>query len=56
MSVKFGWLDGRLDDGSRGKNTDKCMELEQLTERLLAKLQPSNLVNTDNLLRNTLMF
>ena len=49
LSVKFGWVDRRLGAVHGKKTTDKCMDhnnLEKLTERLLAKLHPSNLVNT----------
>lgn len=47
MSVTFNLVDGHL-DGVQGKKViDKCTQkLEKLSEYLLGKRQPTNLVNT----------
>ena len=46
LSVKFGWVEGCLDAFRRKKNRQVYGKLEKLTEHLLTKRHPSNLVNT----------
>ena len=46
--IPFGWVDGRLDARFARIQFQTKMhgKLEKLTERLLAKLRPANLVNS----------